>query len=233
MTADEIRQAIAERCATHPELLHPVDWDAYRRVCDREHIHVRVRELPNPAQLFHYMGRWRIQLSSNLDRAERVRQGLHELAHLWLHHDPAADRRERCRYIDCDLPDHPREREADLFAELLVDGAGATRGNPATIAALRSQISAVIGTPGPWRVRKPIPRKPRPISAEPLGLIIIAPGEGLPCDRCLDNAGMRLTWVEAWRALPHRGCRCAGGCRCLWERSLGPLTERELDALRG
>jgi hypothetical protein len=81
-----------------------------------------VRRHSRPAQLIPFDGIWTIIIDDRLAVLEATIAIAHELAHLWLHHDPLFERWETEVFRNGNSP--LEEREADTFAELLVRGPG-------------------------------------------------------------------------------------------------------------
>lgn len=121
---DLIQRVLTEKCARHPELTRPLRWSGLLRICEREGVGLLVRRLPRPrsAELVPYSGAWTIVLSSEAPVRRHTYYAAHELAHLWLHHDPITARATRIfTFDDWSCPD-PREDEADLAATWMLHG---------------------------------------------------------------------------------------------------------------
>lgn len=120
---EEIRALIEKKSAMHPELRRPLGLAGFRRVLKRERVELVVRPHPRIAQLIPQLAGWSIVVDKRQPAEARLLCGCHELAHLWLHHDPYFGRYETSIY-DHSPPwyDDIREQEADAFAEMLVRG---------------------------------------------------------------------------------------------------------------
>lgn len=115
---DLIGRVLARKCIQHPELSHPLRWSGLRRICEREDVGLLVQRLPRPrpAELVPYSGTWTIVLSSDAPARRHTYYAAHELAHLWLHHDPVMTRSAKIyTFDDWSCPD-PREDEAEHAA---------------------------------------------------------------------------------------------------------------------
>lgn len=94
-----------------------------RVVLPDERVSLRVAPLPNPAQLYNFRGEWTILLNARETLPERKRWFIvHELAHLWLHHDPVAAREAVVYASQAYENDDPREADAELFCMLAFGG---------------------------------------------------------------------------------------------------------------
>lgn len=122
MTEETIAAVLAAKREQHPELAAPLRWPGFRRLLARENIALYVRALGRPAQLVNFDGAWAILINANTPPRRHTYFGAHELAHLWLHHDPLCDRAEVCYNMDTDWPDDPREDEAEFLAACLLGG---------------------------------------------------------------------------------------------------------------
>jgi hypothetical protein len=92
-------------------------------VLPQEQVTLKVAPLPNPAQLYNFRGEWTILLNSRETDPSRKRWFiLHELAHLWIHHDPVAPRNEVVYSSQNYENDDPREADAELFCMLAFNG---------------------------------------------------------------------------------------------------------------
>jgi hypothetical protein len=120
---EEIRAVVAEKRAIHSELRVPLTLPSLRRVARREGVEIVARRHPRLGELVPVLGRWLIIIDADQPKLAWKVIGAHELAHLWLHHDPFFARTETSVY-DKSPPwyDALREEEADVFAELLVRG---------------------------------------------------------------------------------------------------------------
>lgn len=69
----------------HPELRDVVQFDAFLRMAQREHVTVRVVELPpqQKGRTVRFAGRVFIQINRAMTRAEQTTTGMHELCHVW------------------------------------------------------------------------------------------------------------------------------------------------------
>lgn len=129
MRVERIVGVIERKRETHPELSRELTWPGFLRICERERIAVRRApvEMPRPAQLVPYRGRWAILLSPGVPRRRHLYLGAHELGHLWLHHDERHERTERVYNMDTHWPNDPREDDAELFASLILAGPARSR----------------------------------------------------------------------------------------------------------
>lgn len=118
---EQLDQIVRAKRRVHPELRRPMDWTAFRAVCDREGVLVVLADVERPACLFNVAGQWVIVI-----RRSGVRQllpGAHELGHLWAHVDQEPlGRYEATYHMDTEWADDPREDEADYVASLLILG---------------------------------------------------------------------------------------------------------------
>jgi len=119
----EIRAIVERKAIEHPELRRPLGLAGFRRILGRERIKLVLTHHPRVAQLVASPNGWAIVIDRRQSPDGRLVCGCHELAHLWLHHDPYFARHETTIY-DASPPwyDTLREEEADVFAELLVRG---------------------------------------------------------------------------------------------------------------
>lgn len=118
VAADRVYAAVAALRELHPELRVPhLTWDGMRRVLAREGVLVASVPLGRPAKLLPYEG-VAVMLLDNSRRARHLWYAAHELGHWKLH--VALDPYERCYHMDDTLSDDPQEREAELFADLLM-----------------------------------------------------------------------------------------------------------------
>jgi Zn-dependent peptidase ImmA (M78 family) len=74
------------------------------------------------AQLLSFDGLWAILLNSNSSPRRHLYYGVHELAHLWCHHDRTCDRWERIYNMQEEEGDDPRESDAELFCVYVLGG---------------------------------------------------------------------------------------------------------------
>lgn len=119
----ELRRTLTAKRGAHHELRAPLTLAGLKRIAQREGIEIVARPHPRLGELVPLLGHWLIIIDRNQPKAAWVIIGAHELAHLWLHHDPLHERHETAVY-DGSPPwyDAVREEEADVFAELLVRG---------------------------------------------------------------------------------------------------------------
>ncbi len=119
----EIRAIVETKAIQHAELRRPLGLAGFRRVLARDGVALTLANHPRMAQLVPSLAGWTIIVDRRQPREARLVCGCHELAHLWLHHDPFFARHETTIY-DKSPPwyDAVREEEADAFAELLVRG---------------------------------------------------------------------------------------------------------------
>jgi Zn-dependent peptidase ImmA (M78 family) len=123
-TAEAIQAIIAAKRQLHPELARALTWTGVQRICEREGVILRKASgpTPRPAQLVPFAGAWTILLSRDVPQRRYTYLAAHELGHLWLHHDAAAERWEHVFNMDVNWPDDPREDEAETFAALVLAG---------------------------------------------------------------------------------------------------------------
>jgi hypothetical protein len=95
-----------------------------KTVLPAEGVALQRAPLPNPAQLYNYRGEWTIILNQRETDPARKRWFIvHELAHLWIHHDPVAASRRTVIYgSQAYENDDPREADAELFCMLAFNG---------------------------------------------------------------------------------------------------------------
>ena len=120
MTPDDILAVVRAKAEIHPELAAPLGWAELRSICARENVGLFVLPLPRPAQLVQLEGAWSILLDSKQSRRRHAYFAAHELGHLWLHHDPTAERWERVYNMDDWEGDDPREGDAELFCTIVL-----------------------------------------------------------------------------------------------------------------
>src|SRR5688572_29918844 len=85
-----IQSVLVLKRAEHPELRASPSRLEMRRVCQREGVHVVRVPTPRPG-LYCFDGEWTLLLSSHRPRELDAYWMLHELAHLWLHHNTRSD----------------------------------------------------------------------------------------------------------------------------------------------
>jgi Zn-dependent peptidase ImmA (M78 family) len=123
MTPEQILRVIEEKRELHPELARPLGWNGFRRILVREDISLVVTEMARrDAQLLSFDGRWAILLNSNSGPRRHLYHGVHELAHLWCHHDRTCARWERIYNMQDEEGDDPRESDAELFCVYVLGG---------------------------------------------------------------------------------------------------------------
>lgn len=94
-----------------------------RVVLYRERVKLVVAPHPTLAQLLPVLGAWTIIVDANASVIERTVGVAHEMAHLWLHHDPRFDRAETSVYDRSPAVwSVLEEAEADALAEMIVAG---------------------------------------------------------------------------------------------------------------
>ena len=123
MTEEQILGVLEAKKRIHPELRRPMTWNGLRRILAREDVALIITEMAKrEAQLVQFDGAWAILLDSNASSRRYTYFGIHELGHLWLHHDSAADRSDRI-YNMLDGPSRDtREDDAELFAVYALGG---------------------------------------------------------------------------------------------------------------
>lgn len=109
-----------EKRLRYPKLDRRPSLDYLKRVVLRaEGVSLEKAPLPNPAQLYNFRGEWTILLNSRETDPRRKRWFImHELAHLWVHHDPVAPRSAVVYASQNYENDDPREVDAELFCML-------------------------------------------------------------------------------------------------------------------
>lgn len=119
----EIIRCVEQKRAMHPEFRSRLTKAGLKAALAREGVRIRVRRHGRLAQLVPLPAGWTIIIEAQTTDSERLMLAAHELAHLYLHHDPFFARHETEVY-DVSPPwyDAVREEEADVFAELLVRG---------------------------------------------------------------------------------------------------------------
>lgn len=124
MKVEQIAAVIARKRELHPELGSEMHWPGFQRICAREGIGIRraPARMPRAAQLVPFLGQWSILFSADAPRRRFLYLGLHELGHLWLHHDPTAERWERVYNMETHWCEDPREDDAEMFAALVAVG---------------------------------------------------------------------------------------------------------------
>lgn len=114
-----IEDVAREKLAQYPALGRRLSMAAVYGIAQHEGIVIRPGHLPYDAQLVQYLGEWTILVDRRTPARQRARLILHELAHLWLHHDPHAERGERLfTYLPNEHTD-VREIEVELFIGLV------------------------------------------------------------------------------------------------------------------
>lgn len=118
MTPESIRAIVEQQRLLHPELGPTLTWNGVKRILAREAIELIIARTPDSeAKVGNVLGQWMIFLDSASPRRRRLHNVIHELAHIWLHHDPFHARSEsvykRKRQYE---GEDPREADAELFA---------------------------------------------------------------------------------------------------------------------
>lgn len=108
---EDVVQFIRRMAERHPELAHPVVWDDFVRMAQRDGVNVRTLPLSRPARLLRYGQQVCIQLNRDLNRSARTVYGMHELCHVW-RDDPG----QACYHADDEAMLTPSEDFADLFS---------------------------------------------------------------------------------------------------------------------
>jgi hypothetical protein len=124
----EISTIIEAKRMLHPELRRPLSLGGLKGVLYREFVRLEIRPHSRDAELVPIMGRWVIMVDERQPKEFWCLLAAHELAHLWLHHDPFHDRTETMVYRREHGP--LRELEADVCASLLIAGSNADRPAP-------------------------------------------------------------------------------------------------------
>lgn len=123
MRRQALEALIAEKAHAHPELARALTLRTLKLILERERIRCYVRPSPIPARLVPFAGAWAIVLDKGMSDPERLLCAIHELAHLWAHHDVLLERWET---EAVDRSDREwsliQEAEADYVTELLVRG---------------------------------------------------------------------------------------------------------------
>jgi hypothetical protein len=120
---DEIRALLAQKRGLHPELRWPLTMQGLRRMLARESVALVIEPYPRLGFLMPLLGSWTLIIDEGQPFDTRAMIGAHELAHLWLHHDPFFDRTETAVYDRSpDWYDDVREAEADYAAERMLAG---------------------------------------------------------------------------------------------------------------
>jgi hypothetical protein len=122
MNIELVREVLRQKRVEHPELVDPLTWRTLQRICRREDVELIVAPCPRPARLAQLDDGWSIIVDSKLHARHHTSWGAHELAHLWLHVDPAGGRLEACMNYSWDASTDPREDEADFLAHALIYG---------------------------------------------------------------------------------------------------------------
>lgn len=120
MTPDAIIEVVKRKAQQHPELREPLTWAGLRVILAREDVGLLFGDLPRPAQLTQFWGKWSILLDSSVPGRRHIEYATHELAHLWLHHDAAHERHERVYNMDDWEGPDPRENDAELFCAIVL-----------------------------------------------------------------------------------------------------------------
>lgn len=121
MRHSHVERVLAEKREQHPELRTRPSWSAIERVLQREGITLRRCPIPGHfGLLLQYRGRWTIALNTLAPVARNLYVVLHELAHLWLHHSPAAQW-EPLFTMGYDVGHDAREDDADTFASMVLN----------------------------------------------------------------------------------------------------------------
>jgi Zn-dependent peptidase ImmA (M78 family) len=120
MTADEILCVVRAKRDTHPELSEPLTYATLRQILAREDVVLLHGACERPAQLVQYWGRWHIVIDTDVPRRRHLYYATHELGHLWLHHDPTAERWERVYNTDYWEGPDPRENDAETFCAIVL-----------------------------------------------------------------------------------------------------------------
>jgi hypothetical protein len=174
-----VEQVLEAKRLLHPTLRKVPSERELRHICWLERVTVvQDHRLPIAGALVGFTGEWTLFLSTKLAASLAPPTLLHELAHLWLHHDPYADRSEMLFTMLADESDDPREEEADYLVALVFGDSFVT----APIAALRPsgagfaplQRLAAEGTEGPaisWNLLEQVERADRP-DPFPAGLVV-------------------------------------------------------------
>jgi hypothetical protein len=144
----EIRALIEQKAAMHPELRRPLGLAGFRRVVKRESVELIMRPHPRIAQLVPSVNGWALVIDRDQPGNARLMCGCHELAHLWLHHDPTFPRWETSIYdVSPMWFDDEREREANVCAELMIAGPEAAKTTTVSARALLKKRAPVIPDP--------------------------------------------------------------------------------------
>jgi Zn-dependent peptidase ImmA (M78 family) len=123
MTDEQILAIVRSKREIHPELARPLGWNGFRRILAREDISLVVTAMAKrDAQLICFDGQWAILLNCNSCPRRHLYYGVHELGHLWCHHDPYCSRSERIYNMQEDDGEDPREEEAELFCVYVLGG---------------------------------------------------------------------------------------------------------------
>lgn len=80
-----IPRFIEAMASVHPELRDVVCFDDFVRIAHREHVTVRVVDLPpqQKGRTIRFAGRVFIQINRSMSRAEQTMTGMHEMCHVW------------------------------------------------------------------------------------------------------------------------------------------------------
>lgn len=120
MTPDAIVAIVREKAVIHAELRAPLSYAGLRAILAREHVGLVVGDLPRPALLMQFGGKWSIIVDASVPKRRHLDYAAHELGHLWLHHDPTAERWERVYNMDDWIGPDPREDEVELFCTIVL-----------------------------------------------------------------------------------------------------------------
>lgn len=122
MTLPEMLAVLHAKAQVHPEL-HDLDWTGFRRILAREDVAlVSVPLAKSSARLQYFDGAWAILINSARPPRRHLWDGVHELAHLWLHAPRALAEgfaRQYHSYTHEEAPD-PDEDDAEIFAALVL-----------------------------------------------------------------------------------------------------------------
>jgi Zn-dependent peptidase ImmA (M78 family) len=122
MNDDAIQAVLTAKRLLHPELHRSLTWRGLQRVCARERVGLALRAMDEEAQLVCILGKATILVNSDLPARRHTYRAVHELAHLWLHVDPAEGRAATIYNFSGYDGDDPREAEAEFLASLILGG---------------------------------------------------------------------------------------------------------------
>jgi hypothetical protein len=109
--------------AQHPELRRQASLAGMRGIARRERVRVLARPHPRFGELFPLPTGWLLIVDAGQAQAAWPVIIAHELAHLWVHHDPFFERHETEVYDRSpEWYDAVREAEAEYVAQRMVDG---------------------------------------------------------------------------------------------------------------